>query len=94
MTSFLTLTLFIDPGFASFESKTFGLILAIAQMRWIEHLKLPAAVDPPTDVDGQIPTSRSRVQVGNSNDEMVSVEQIGHFQNLSRSGFRSWLSGI
>jgi hypothetical protein len=51
------LPVFINPRFSGFDSETLGFIPALARKTWLKHLKLPATIDPPTDVDGEAPTS-------------------------------------
>jgi hypothetical protein len=48
---------FINPRLPGFQSETLGFIPALARMTWLKHLKLPATIDAPTDVDAQVPRS-------------------------------------
>jgi hypothetical protein len=78
---------FINPRLPGFKSETLGFIPALARMTWLKHLKLPATLDAPTDIDGQVPTSAAIVYVGRCDDKMVSIEQVRHCRPLcSRFG--------
>ena len=70
--------MFINPDFPGVKAKSFGVILTFARMVEVKHLKLPATVDAPTDVYGEVPRPTGSIQVGRSDDKMSSIEQICH----------------
>jgi hypothetical protein len=69
---------FINPRFTGFDSDDFGFIPTLARMNRLKHLKLPAALYAPTDIDSQLPGPAGIVQVGRSDDKKISIKQVRH----------------
>jgi hypothetical protein len=72
------LVVFINPRFTGFDSDDFGFIPTLARMNRLKHLKLPAALYAPTDIDSQLPGPAGIVQVGRSDDKKISIKQVRH----------------